>query len=382
MRIAVNTISTKKQSGGALQIAYNFLLETLKHDAIEWYYLTSADVDELVGDEFKNILGSRYFVFPTQPDFMGSYMRVKKELGKWEEQHRPDVIYTISSPCYFSFSSKEVLRFANAWVTNPNKYAWRALPLMEWFRMKLYRINQLRLLHKAKYVVTQSEVVGRGLKKQLGLSDNNVKVVSNVLPRVFQSVKVCKQCDDKFIDIACVAAPFPHKNLVIIPKVLRVLKEEYGFDNIRFHLTIPEDDPILQKIVSECSLFGLGGSIVNHGRCPQKQLVEIYNRCLLCFLPSLLETFSATSLEAMYFQLPVVATNFDFNHEILGDSCLYYDPLDAEEAATQIKRIVEEECLRNELKRKMENRLVQYSDYGKHFNDILAFLIKVGEKRG
>ena len=49
MRIAVNTISTKKVSGGGFQIAYNFLMETLKHhDDVEWYYITSSDVDEIV----------------------------------------------------------------------------------------------------------------------------------------------------------------------------------------------------------------------------------------------------------------------------------------------------------------------------------------------
>ena len=66
MRIAVNTISTKKQSGGAYQIAYNFLKETLKHqDDVEWYYITSSDVDESVGNEFESIREDKFFVFPS-----------------------------------------------------------------------------------------------------------------------------------------------------------------------------------------------------------------------------------------------------------------------------------------------------------------------------
>lgn len=382
MRIAVNTISTKKGAGGAYQIAYNFLMETLKHQGdVEWLYITSTDVDELVGDEFRLMRGKQYFVFPTQPDFGGTYGTVKKELSKWEKDYSPDVIYTISSPCYFTFKTPEVMRFANAWVTNPNKYAWQALPFKAWLRMKLYRINQLRMLRKAKYIITQSNTVGKGLVKLLDLPEENVKVVPNVLPKVFYSVPINKVLDQKYIDVSCVAAPFPHKNLIIIPKVLRVLKEKHGITNIRIHMTIPEDDTTFAKIISECKEYGVEASVVNHGRCSQKQLGEIYNSCSICFLPTLLETFSATSLEAMYFRLNIVATDFEFNREVIKDAGLYYRPDDAEDAADKIAILIDNETLSNELQEKLKERLSVYNDYGKHFDAIKEFLLKVGKER-
>ena len=382
MRIAVNTISTKKQSGGAYQIAYNFLKETLKHqDDVEWYYITSSDVDESVGNEFESIREDKFFVFPTQPDFKGSYNKVRKDLADWEEKYKPDVIYTISSPCYFRFKTPEVMRFANAWVTNPNKYAWRAMPFKDWLRMKLYRINQLRLLRKAKYIITQSKTVGKGLVRLLGLPEVQVKVVPNVLPKVFNTITVDKSLDPRYVDIACVAAPFPHKNLIIIPKVLQALKEKHGITNVRIHLTIPEDDVTLKHIATEVLGYGLKGSIVNHGRCPQKQLSEIYNHCSICLLPSLLETFSATSLEAMYFGLCIVATDFEFNREVIQDAGLFYQPDNAGDAADKIATLIINDSLNKELQEKMKKRLSVYSDYGKHFEAIKDFLVKVGEGR-
>ncbi len=65
----------------------------------------------------------------------------------------------------------------------------------------------------------------------------------------------------------------------------------------------------------------------------------------------------------MNFRLPVVATDFDFNRE----------------AAAQIKIHVDSEALREEMKQKMDSRLTLFGDYDKHFNDILEFLVKVGE---
>ena len=51
MKILINTISTKKNAGGAFQIAENFIHAALlsKDSAIEWYYFTSFDVDDVVG---------------------------------------------------------------------------------------------------------------------------------------------------------------------------------------------------------------------------------------------------------------------------------------------------------------------------------------------
>lgn len=382
MRIVVNTISTKKHSGGAYQIAYNFLMETLHHqgEELEWYYITSSDVDELVGKEFRALKGNRYFVFPTQPDFKGSYKSVKKDLKAWEDVYKPDVIYTISSPCYFTFRTPEILRFANAWVTNPNKEAWKSMPWKAWLRMKIYRLNQIRMLHKAEYIITQSETVGRGLRRITGLPEENISVVPNVLPKVFAAVQVSKNIDDRWIDINSAAAPVPHKNLNIIPKVLVVLKEEYGVENVRFHLTIPEGHEMLKSINNECAQYGISDRIINHGRCTQQQLIEVYNRCCMCFLPTLLETFSASSLEAMYFGQYIVATDYEFNREVIEDAGVYYKPTDAKDAAQKINAILSDKEMRLKMEERMKDRLSHYNDYDKHFNSILDFLVKVAVK--
>ena len=378
MKVVVNTISTKKHSGGAYQIAYNFLMETLHNqEDVEWYYITSSDVDELVGNEFERLKGSKYFVFPTQPDFKGSYQRVKKELIEWEKKYKPDVIYTISSPCYFSFKTPEIMRFANAWVTNPNKFAWQSMPLLKRLRMHLYRINQKRILRKAEYIITQSEAVRKGLLKITGLENNRIAVIPNVLPQVFNNATVKRAEEDGWINIVCAAAPVPHKNLDIIPRVLFSLKENHGISNVRFHLTIPEDDALFNRIKIECQKNGMADRIVNHGRCTQKQLIDIYNQCSICFLPTLLETFSASSLEAMYFGMYIVATDFDFNSEVIANAGLYYKPTDAKDAASKIALLIDDNKLQADLDLKMRERIQLYNDYSLHFKKTVAFLESV-----
>ena len=148
MKILVNSISTKKHSGGAFQIASNFIQETLAHPEVEWCYVVSADIDEILTEQVKHM--TLYRVYPTQPDFRNSYWRVVKELRTLEQDWKPDVVYSITAPSYFTFETTEVMRFTNPWVTHPNKYSWSMLSWKERLRMRIYCQNQRRMMSKSK----------------------------------------------------------------------------------------------------------------------------------------------------------------------------------------------------------------------------------------
>ena len=377
MKILVNTVSTKKHSGGAYQIANNFVRKTLEHPDVEWIYVVSSDLDLVLPEEMKG--KENYYVFPTQPDYRHTYKKVKVALKELERKEKPDVVYSITAPSYFTFNTVEVMRFTNPWVTHPNAYSWSTLSFTNKLRTRLYCWNQRRMMRKASYFVTQTETTKKGIMRITGVPPENVKVVNNVLPQVFKSLPNESNGQNvKWIDIACVGAPVPHKNFDILPAVLKELKK-LGIEYVRFHVTIPADNPLLSMYKWELDTLGLSDRIISHGRCTQNELAEMYHGCQLCFLPTLLEVFSASTLEAMYFRLPVVATNFNFNSEVMGDSCLYYEPMNAKDAAAQIKKYIESETLCEKMKQKMDERLKLFGDYDKHFNEILAFLKEVAE---
>lgn len=376
MKILINTISTKKHSGGAFQISQNFILKSLEHDDVEWYYVVSQDLDDVIGDKFKHLKGERYFVFPTQPDFKDSYKRVKKELAVLESTILPEVVYSITAPSYFSFKATEVMRFTNPLVTHPNKYSWSMLSFFEKVKTKLYCFNQVRLMKKARYFITQTETTKQGILRITGLPNDHCKVVNNVLPGVFKTMDNTPVVEDDWINVACVGNPVPHKNFDILPSLLYELRK-IGINNVRFHTTIPYDHPLNKTISTELRKYGMLENWKNHGRISQKELGIMYRRCQLCFLPTLLEVFSASTVEAMFFNLPIVATNFDFNTEVLADSCLYYEPKNAKDAASQFSKLISNRELQNELKEKMHARLLLYGDYDKHFNAIKSFLVQV-----
>ena len=379
MKIVINVLTVKKDAGGAFQVAYNFLLRTFKGDEsdVDFYYFVSKDLDDSFERAFDDLKGITYFVFPTQPDFKGTYFQVKKEISALENSINPDLIYTIASPSYFSFKTREVMRFTNPWITHPNEYCWKTLKPIRRIRNRFFIILQSWLIKKASYFITQTQSAKEGIIRITGVESEHVCVVPNVLPQIFSNTRVCKQLDTNYIDIAAIAAPRLHKNIDIIPDVILKIRELSNTVKPRFHVTIPEDSELWQTIKAKIKKHKLDDYIINHGRVKQNALIDIYNTCSMSFMPTLLEVFSVTAVESMFFDLLIVASDFSFNKDILGDSALYYKPMDSLDAAKKILEMIENKDLQNYCHSEMQKRLCLYNDYEKHYYQTVNFLKKV-----
>lgn len=381
MKILINVVNARN-IGGGFQVVFNFILKTQEYTRpdVEWYYAVSERLDGFLSDDFKTkVQKDHYFVYPNQPDFRGTYCRVKRELRELEDRVNPDVVFSPLSPGYFFFKHKEVMRFANAWSTNATFYAWKTMPFKPKIRTKLHNIMERALLRKAKYIITQTETVRGGLLRVTGLPENRVFVVPNVLPAVLQEIDATPlMADAQWLDVAAVGGQMPHKNLEIIPEVLRVLIEKYQLLNLRFHTTLPADSGVWRRIENGLKRYGFTENVINHGNMRLVDLADMYRHCRFCFLPTVLETFSASTIEAMYFNLKTVASNLSFNTEVMQDACLYFEPMNAESAAENLAKLVTDNELQKELSDKMRNRLKNYIDFRKYFDDTVDFLVKVG----
>lgn len=378
IKVLVNALTVKKKAGGVFQVSINFINETLHRDNIQWSYIVSKDIDNRISNKIKEKLNVSYFVFPTQPDFLHSYYETKKEVKDIEDAINPDIVYSLAAPSYFSFRAVEVMRFTNPWVTHPNKYALKKLNISNNIFNYLYCLNQKRLIKKCKYFITQSNTAKDGILKITNLSQENVEVISNVLPAFFDSLNTQKnESSSDLINVACISVPHPNKDIEIVPLVIKILKEKYGITNIKFNLTIPFDHPFISKFSKLVEKYDVSKQIHNWGYCTQQQLVDLYSNCSLFFLPTLLETFSASLLEAMYFNLGIVTTDLIFNKEVCLDSALYYSPGNAEKAAEKLSILILDDKIRLNLTENISNRLVNYSDYSLHMARIENFFNRI-----
>jgi glycosyltransferase involved in cell wall biosynthesis len=125
----------------------------------------------------------------------------------------------------------------------------------------------------------------------------------------------------------CLSAYYPHKNLEIIIDLLRKYRIELM--DYKFIITIDSiNNKKAKKIITDINKYSLQDQIINLGPVKQENLNTIYTNSYALFLPSLLESFTGTYIEAMSYNLPILTSNYNFAREVCGDAAVYFDPLD------------------------------------------------------
>jgi glycosyltransferase involved in cell wall biosynthesis len=103
-------------------------------------------------------------------------------------------------------------------------------------------------------------------------------------------------------------------------------------------------------------------------------IARLYDLADVFVYPSIIESFGHPLLEAMAAGLPVVAADAPINRELCADSAVYFSPHDSADCARQIRRVIDEPCLANELVRRgvERSRGFQWREHGAHLIAALA----------
>jgi glycosyltransferase involved in cell wall biosynthesis len=177
--------------------------------------------------------------------------------------------------------------------------------------------------------------------------------------------------DGRFV-LLCVARYYPHKNLEIVVETFRRYRETLA--DVVCVLTIDASHgaaaaALIRRIARE----GLQENVVVVGEVPQERLGEFYVAADAVLLPTLLESFSGTFLEAMYFEKPILASDRDFSREVCGDAALYVDPLSPESVRDGILAMKCDSELRRRLVANGRQRLQVYH---RSWPDILRHVLE------
>jgi glycosyltransferase involved in cell wall biosynthesis len=149
---------------------------------------------------------------------------------------------------------------------------------------------------------------------------------------------------------------YPHKNIELLVKAFEYFPEKMS--GFRLFLTIDGNQhPGAKKILQRIKTNQLSDQIINIGPLSQEELGGYFSHCDALVMPTTLESFSATYLEAMAFGTPIVTSKLDFAEEICQDAAIYFDPWSVESLCDALNRIKTDDHLRNGMVGKCESRL-------------------------
>jgi glycosyltransferase involved in cell wall biosynthesis len=158
----------------------------------------------------------------------------------------------------------------------------------------------------------------------------------------------------------------PHKNLAgFLRAFARVLASEPGNSmhvalvgdpgGAGFHSNTRE----LEELLAENS--ALQERVVFTGFVDDNDLVTLYSGAYAGIMPSFSEGFGLPAIEAMACGTPVLASNVGSLPEVVGEAGLLFDPWSADDMASCISRISNDESLRSELASRSLARSAEFS---------------------
>ena len=347
--------------GGGIQVGLSFIehASRLKSGQLDFIFVVSQALYDSLSVDLQN--DKRTILCPVSPAGILSGKKSRSFLKKIENDYKPDIIYSLGFPSYVRFATVEIGKYTNPWEINSPPLPWHTLTFKQ--KVRMFLMIQYRLLwaRRAKYFETQTAAAKIGIVKRLKVPGSCVKVIPNSPNPLFinEASLVRQREPGEIIHIFCLSAAYRHKNLDLIPKVALYLKTN-NFPNCKFILTIPKDGEINKEIEAACLQLGVSDMVINTGPIKLQECLHWYKKADAVFLPTLLEVFSATYVEAMAMARPIVTTDLDFAHDVCGDAALYFKPADAVSAAEALIKLFNDKELSNQLTERGRKQLALF----------------------
>ena len=354
MKLIVNT--SNLNVGGGMQVAISFINELKEmKNTNEYHVFLSQDINKQI--EQNSFPGNfNFYLIEKSPSSLRTRKSIVSKLNALENEIDPDIVFSLFTPTYWRPKNKHIVGFALGWMTNPKSEAYQVLSLKQKIRRRLDSMYKTFYVKRdSDYFIVETEDVKEKLFKVLNIPKENTFVVGNTYSSYFDQEEYPKfelpekeKNEFRFITIA---HNYPHKNIKVIKEVLPYLQ---GSEiNYKFFVTI--DDESYNVIFKEYK-----DQVINLGSVESKYCPSLYEQCDALFLPTLLESFTASYPEAMKMSKPILTSDLSFAHSLCQDAALYFDPLDPKDIADKIIKLSEDQQLQNKLIAKGIERLKDF----------------------
>lgn len=231
---------------------------------------------------------------------------------------------------------------------------------MSWPTLKFKQLIFSRLLHtvtkRSRFVITPTKYTKDDLLKFQRVPKDKVVVTYEAADLLSKTEDPVPQFEDKQF-LLVVGRAEKYKNQQGAIEAHQLLLDKYPD---LWLVIVGKRDDTSHELEEWAHREGYR-QIAFFGFASDAKLAWFYNHCAAYVFPSFMEGFGLPPLEAMRHGAPVVSSNATCLPEVLDDAALYFNPAHPHDIADQIKRVLKDEDLRQELIAKGKKQAKKYS---------------------
>ena len=373
MKILFNC--TTNVVGGGVKNSAIFIKYARNYETIDWLFAVSIAVKDIL-DRW-GICDERIHLFTSSP---AKNRIARKDLLEIVKQRQVKLVFTMAGPAYINFKIPHVMGVSNPYITHAGFQDFiRGKGLVDIFKMMLHVGYQTYYARRADYWVFQTDVARETFSKRVLVNCDKSSVIANSIGdefgKYFNSKPIHNISQDKTIIIFCPAADYPHKAVHLVPQIAYELKKlsDLSYD-FKFIFTLRPDSDLWKMIASDTQRFGLKNQLENIGPYNYVDAISLFAAADIVFVPSLLETFSASYLEAFASKRTLIVSDKKFAHDICQNAALYINPVNAKETASVINNLICNYELQKKLIENGQAMLERFGTQRARVNKIVSLL--------
>lgn len=374
MKVLINAISAKM--GGAKIVVISFIENIDENDGNEYYFLICKNAFNIEKYKKKNT-----HIIYTDAGYYGFAKRIwwyQVKLPLIIKKNRFDRMINLTNFGPLNSVCKEV-----SLIHNPryiSKEMWKTFDFKEkikvFFEDILIRIS----LKGTDKLVVQTNYMKQGIINKFKYPATNIYIIPNV-PAKINIDSIDYDLERKLNDfigneknvVSNITLYVKHKNLERMLQAVKHIKDN-NLCTLKLIITIEEhfnkDTENLIKMIKDLNIedyvFTVG--TVNH-----ENIHQILNKSKAFIFPSYAESLGIPFIEAIRFNIPVVAADLEFAHNVCGDAAVYFKYDDIKDMAEKIVKVVTDDKLLKKLKKNCMLQSESYDDK-KFLNEYMSLI--------
>jgi glycosyltransferase involved in cell wall biosynthesis len=326
--VLINGIAAR--SGGGKSILTNFL-KILSDNSPERKYVVVVPSDF----DFSTCSSANITILPESNSLTSLCRYYTTTVRKLVRKYNVSVIFNLAD-FIIPVTTTQIYLFDWPYAMYPESVVWQQMSMREKVFRKLKLLFIRRYIGLPAVVLAQTPVAETRLKRLFNI--RRIEVVPNAvsLDNLDGGKYKNFELPSGFSKLLYLTKYYPHKNLEVFIPVAKMIRDQ----NLNFKIIITIDSsqgPQAARLIDEIKRQKLDDVIINLGAVDMQHVPSLYQQCDALLMPSLLESFSGTYVEAMYHGKPVFSSDCDFARTVCGEAAFYFDPLSPESIINSLR---------------------------------------------
>ena len=361
--------ATTNLDGGGAKNSALFLRFAATSNIHDWHFAVSPQVAEVA--KSWDVPPSRITVFETSP---ARSIRSRNKLLSLQHSLEIDLVYTMAGPAYTRFSCMHVMGISNPYISHVDAHTFLSTrSALKWPVDLMRTIYQSYYATVANRLVFQTHTARDNFCRRLKYPIQDTVVI----PNAFDSQSFSHVASPSLGNPARVLVPavaYPHKLLDQVPLIAAAYHDLPDARPAEFVLTLDQESAEWASILKRAKQLNVSALVKTIGRYNYADAGRVFAQSDLVLSLSVLETFSATPLEAFASGRPFICADRPWSKEISREAAVYVEPRNPDSVARAVSGLIHDEKLRAKLTDRGREILNTYDDQSARFSRITDML--------